>query len=360
MLQDKVLKYDIDVMTNFFEQQVLGSDVKDPAIYSMVNSKPLEMARELSKRIACSLRRVPGAAGNVPAPTYPDPLGNTPPFLKEGTVFSGLLNKVIDMAKDIRVGDEVLERFNINADNYFASIQDIMSNVSGLLSGLSGIPSLVDSIGNMSSFDKAAVNASSDATNFELTKIGFQSLVGIMPLSLYSSYFKYEPKCGIDSMLAEGLTSPVVDQLGADMQSKTYTSIKAGITPLPKMMATSSITMRRLKKETTQDLYKLLDMTGAELENRNTSQGDMGNDSIVNNILQSSNSQDTGNLTSNFNIPFGNVSVNGSQAEVNFNKLPTPSKDMTDLMGKVDNPRVKDMKEYIDKRSSEDMTLYFG
>lgn len=348
MIQDKLLKYDVETLINFFENQVLNSSVEQPGVYSFTASTGLGAAEELAKRVACSLRRLPGMSANAEAPPYEDPLGNREPFLPAGEAYSGVLDTMIN-AQDLKLDKDTLLRFDVNADNLMDGLKNNLSNLSGMFPCLGEITSVLNVLDKASPLDMDLLSSAKDMMVFEASKNEVSAMISSSPISLIAGFFKSEPTCGVESAVASRLMSPVLDKLGDMLHAEVYSSRKARV-PLTELVATSASTALRIADYLKQDTLKMMDILGKKLNNPTKPQEKLASNFTMSNIIQAKTTQLSGQLNTNFPIPFGNVAISGKEAAVKFDPLPEPSKKLTGLMDKVKNEDLDTMKNILSTR----------
>lgn len=355
-MNDKLTQYDIENVTKYFEEQILASKEEDPAIYSFVSTKPLQCAGELSKKVASTLRRLPGIKADNP--TYTDPLGTMGKLLPDGNYFSGLLNKTVD-TKNFKLDGDTLNRLGINTNNMFESLKNTMASATGMLPGLGEVGSMMKALEGASPADLNILKSTMNKTNTETSKKAMADLVGIMPLSLFSTYFKENPTCGLDGQVAEATAKPIVDKFMAFMSDSVYTG-KTNKT-MPAAIQTSMATLNKLAGNMKEDLFKLMDVSKQEADNRVKEVSNLSNTYIAKNTLDAKSSIDSkGAAEKSFSIPFGSVTIGKGGANVSLDSLPKPKQAVTDLVSKIDNADVNQINNIFNSRVGQNVTKFFS
>lgn len=355
MLQDKLLKYDIEVLTSFFETQVLGSSVEQPGVYSFTSTRGLDANGEFAKRMACSLRRLPGIAEEVEAPPYEDPLGDRGAFLPKGEAYSGLLGRNINSA-DIKVDEDTLTRYQIHTNNLLGGLDKTLRNSTGMYPGLGDITSVLNALDKASPLDLDILSSMKDPMVFELSKNEASELIGAVPISMVNGFFKSEPTCGMESAVASSLAEPVLGKLSDMLSEDVYSSRKPTV-PLREMVSTTSVTAVALAGMLKKDTLKMMDILGKTMDTPTKPQEKLANNFIMSKIVQAKSSQQSGQLNMNFPIPFGNVGINGNNAAVRMDPLPQPSKKITELASRVNNPDLDTIKNVLERRAGKTVII---
>ena len=353
---NKLARYDIDNVTRYFEEQILASNVEDPAAYSFVSTKPLQCTKAISKKVANALRRMPGI--NVEDPTYENLSSKKDKFLPDGKYYSGILDKTIN-TKDFKLDKDTLNRLGINTNNNFETMKNTLAANSGMLPAISEVGAMLKALNKATESDLTILNSTMTKTNYDTTKKAMANLVGIMPLSLFSTYFKENPTCGLDGQVAEAAAKPVMDKFMSFMNDSVYTGRKNKT--MPNAIKTSMATLNKLAGSMKEDLYKMMDIAQNENDSRVKEVSNLNTNYVAKRTIEAKKSFDmNGAAEKIFSIPMGEVMVDKNGVKAALDALPKPNTDTTNLLDKVDNASTEQIKKIFDSRVGQKITKYFS
>lgn len=344
-------RYDVEVLTNFFETQIFNSGEGYPGIYSFAASKYLRMEKTFSTKYADAFSAIPSYTGDLKSSLSTS-------IFPQGKAYSGLLGRDVDTEKETKLKDEFLNSMERNADNVMNTMSNSLSAMTGNYTALDCLSGLANILSKGTLFDILAISSAITNLIKNPATMDIQITFNMAPLSLFGAFFQTDILSGLTSMLMNSLINPVLGMAGSMIRSV------CGMSVMPELINTTSLVSEKIADEMAMDTYKLCDIMGKEGKGVSDNMDKLGNAFTLDTIFNGAISKATGKIN-NWNgvsqsLPGGsrfNFNLNG--ASLTLGALPPANTDLRNYTNRVNTDDANSFLKQIDDRVN-DTTIMLG
>lgn len=344
-------RYDVEVLTNFFETQIFNSGEGYPGVYSFSMSKFLRMEKTFSNKYADAFSAIPSYTGDLRSSLSTS-------IFPQGKTYSGLLGREVDTEKETKLKDEFINSMERNADNVMDSMSNSLSAMTGNYTALDCLSGLANILSKGTLFDILAISSAIANLLKGPAVTDIQITFNMNPLSLFGAFFQTDILSGLTSMLMNSLINPVLGMAGNIIRSV------CGMSVMPELINTTSLVSEKIAEEMALDTYKLCDLMGKEGKGVSDNMDKLGNAFTLDTIFNGAISKASGKIN-NWNgvsqsLPGGssfNFNLNG--ASLTLGALPSPSNELREYTKRVNTDAANSFLKQIDDRVN-DTTIMLG